>query len=127
MFLRELRFTLLFPFQGYSLPFQAEQQFKNSKDSTHTCPAPEGRGVTEVEPAIGYLSPTLTSHGPMPRPPSRIFDSASQPFLGSPSPGEPHPLTEEDSAAQATSSPPHVPGQTKPKTHPPRPPGHHAT
>lgn len=42
-------------------------------------------------------------------------DSASQPLFRSPSPGDPHPLTEGNSAAEATSSPPHIPGQTKPK------------
>lgn len=42
-------------------------------------------------------------------------DSVSQPLFRSPSPGDPHPLTEGNSAVEATSSPPHTPGQTKPK------------
>ena len=91
-FFQQLRSTLLFPFQAYSLPFQAEQPFKNSQGSTHTCPAPEGRGVTEVEPrhriSIPYTDlswpPAATAESRPPTLHRRL--SRGPPPLGNPTP-----------------------------------------
>jgi len=88
--LRQLLFELLFPFQAYSLPFQAEQQFKNSTNSTHACPATEGSGVTKVPPrhriSIPYHDLSCSHTAIAKSLPSILYRNL---YLGPPPPGTP--------------------------------------